>query len=107
MPSCELAIRADNGQGNNSLTKFNSNNDRLLKDSDRTNLDSVRIHDYQNNFPKLSSNFDRPAPRTMNYKNDPPLITPSLRRITYLNLPLILLFKLTQIDLDIIRLRGV
>lgn len=44
----------------------------MLKDSDRTNIESVRNQDYQNNFPKISSNFDRPVHRNMPDKNDPP-----------------------------------
>ena len=40
--------------------------------TDRTNTVSVRNPDYQHNFPKLTSNFDRNLPRIGNEKQDPP-----------------------------------
>ena len=66
MHSSELAIRSDNGQGNTSLPILNSKNDGVMKEIDRSNAEL----DYHNNFPKVSSNFDRPVPRKMNEKND-------------------------------------
>ena len=68
MHSSELAIRLHNGQGNTSLPNFNPKNDGVLKEIDRTTAE----HDYHNNFPKVSINFDRPVPRKMNEKNDQP-----------------------------------
>ena len=44
----------------------------MLNDSDRTNIESLRNQDYQNNFPKISRNFDRPVHRNIPDKNDIP-----------------------------------
>ncbi|TMW87743.1 hypothetical protein EJD97_019532 [Solanum chilense] len=74
LPS-EIPNRAHNVQGNIVSTNFNSKNDELVNATDRTNTVSVRNPDYQHNFPKLTSNFDRTLPRTGNEKQDPPLGT--------------------------------
>ncbi|XP_069143599.1 uncharacterized protein [Solanum lycopersicum] len=70
--SSEIPTSGHNVQGNIVSTQFNPKNDELVNVTDRTNTVSVRNLDYQHNFPKLTSNFDRNLPRIGNEKQDPP-----------------------------------
>ncbi|TMX05308.1 hypothetical protein EJD97_025000, partial [Solanum chilense] len=45
---------------------------KMFKVTDRIYMESRRNKDYQANFPKISSNFDRPVHRGLTEKNDPP-----------------------------------
>ncbi|TMX05673.1 hypothetical protein EJD97_012154, partial [Solanum chilense] len=70
--SSDMPIRSEIGQGNTTLTNFNSKNDGLLNDSVRINNASARNHDYHNNFPTISTNFDNPVHRNIPDKIDIP-----------------------------------
>ncbi|TMW88919.1 hypothetical protein EJD97_017903 [Solanum chilense] len=59
-------------QGNLPLTNTIPNYAGNLQESERMNVDSVRNQNYQSDFPKISSNFDRPINRNVADKNDPP-----------------------------------
>lgn len=44
-----------------------------MQETGRMHVEPARTQNYHNNFPKISSNFDRNINRNMADKNDPPL----------------------------------
>ncbi|TMW80675.1 hypothetical protein EJD97_016922, partial [Solanum chilense] len=64
-------IQQGHNQGNTLNAANTSNSDGNLQNVGRR-TDSARIN-YQTNFPKISSNFDRPSNRNRMDKSDPPL----------------------------------
>ena len=57
-------------QGIPNLPNVTSNYDEHRQDSKRVNREAVRNQNYNNNFPKISTNFDRPNSRNVPDKND-------------------------------------
>ena len=71
--SSNLHNQQRQNQGNLLITNPNSNYDVNMQDNGRRNIDTVRTQTYQTEFPKISSNFDRPNNRNRMDKIDPPL----------------------------------
>ncbi|TMW80897.1 hypothetical protein EJD97_013913, partial [Solanum chilense] len=69
--SSELLRKQGNNQGNPNITT--SNSDRNVQETVRLNVEPVGIQNYQMNFPKISTNFDRNTKKNVVDRNDPTL----------------------------------
>lgn len=64
--SSDVTLNTQNmNQGNISLPNITLNPVTNLQKIDRINRESTRQHNYQTNFPKISSNFDNPVHRNL------------------------------------------
>lgn len=68
--SSELLNTQGTTQGIPNLPPITSNYDVHRQESERVNREAVRNQNYNNHFPKISTNFDRPNSRNVPDKND-------------------------------------